>query len=418
MGAITVSTRLFKRHSRGPSFLRHLIMNQRSSSTAASSSLDISNPPCSFLTEPIHILGAGSMGLLLAASIRIAVPNYPIQLLLRDNDRYRSLLEYDEEEGSSRKNKTLTVCLRRLSHPNDSSRSGPPRLVPVPAQIIRPPSSTSFANPQRPFRNLIITTKAFDAIPAVTSMRHRINESTKIIVLCNGSLAVMEQLRHAMNRWDVDEENDSQAGGREDLAFQAAANDQLHLAWTSHGAYRDALDSEDDELVHVVHAGHGQLAIENYPGLAQLLQRAGLGAKTCSSAEMLLQLWCKLAANCVINPLTAVHSCRNGALLDLVDIDETISLVTAEVARVAQTDGLDVTEASLADFVHQVIHDTANNKSSMLQDVLAGRQTEIDYLNGYIVQRAQALGVPCPANVRLCQQVAALSQKGQCSLRY
>jgi 2-dehydropantoate 2-reductase len=63
----------------------------------------------------------------------------------------------------------------------------------------------------------------------------------------------------------------------------------------------------------------------------------------------------------------------------------------------------------LQKYVEQVVTDTAANKSSMLQDVLAQRRTEIAYLSGYVVRRGRALGVECPANEELWKQVRSLT---------
>lgn len=57
------------------------------------------------------------------------------------------------------------------------------------------------------------------------------------------------------------------------------------------------------------------------------------------------------------------------------------------------------------DFVHQVIADNAQNKSSMQQDVFYRRRTEIDYLNQYTVEMGQKYGIACPRNAELVQHI-------------
>jgi len=68
-----------------------------------------------------------------------------------------------------------------------------------------------------------------------------------------------------------------------------------------------------------------------------------------------------------------------------------------------------LTATSLQSFVMQAIEDTANNRSSMWQDIMASRPTEIDYLNGHIVQQGFQFGVPCPVNRGLWKEVRALT---------
>ncbi len=59
----------------------------------------------------------------------------------------------------------------------------------------------------------------------------------------------------------------------------------------------------------------------------------------------------------------------------------------------------------MAEIVYDVARKTAKNTSSMLQDVQASRQTEIDYINGYIVRRAAELGIDCDSNERVIEMV-------------
>jgi 2-dehydropantoate 2-reductase len=70
-----------------------------------------------------------------------------------------------------------------------------------------------------------------------------------------------------------------------------------------------------------------------------------------------------------------------------------------------------ITADGLHDFVQEVIHQTARNRSSMLEDVVAGRPTEIDHLNGYVVMKGAELGIDCPANQELLQRVRSLTEQ-------
>jgi ketopantoate reductase len=72
---------------------------------------------------------------------------------------------------------------------------------------------------------------------------------------------------------------------------------------------------------------------------------------------------------------------------------------------VAQQKGQDFTEVQVQAFVAQVIRDTAKNRSSMLQDVTQGRQTEIDYFNGYIVKEGRKLGISTLVNEELVNSI-------------
>ncbi len=85
-------------------------------------------------------------------------------------------------------------------------------------------------------------------------------------------------------------------------------------------------------------------------------------------------IWRKLAVNCVINPLTALKGCKNG---DLRDYTQEVAAICREVAAVMEREGIHTSAENLLFYVEQVIESTAENISSMLQDVRAQRHTEI-----------------------------------------
>ena len=114
------------------------------------------------------------------------------------------------------------------------------------------------------------------------------------------------------------------------------------------------------------------------------------------------ELWRKLAVNCVINPLTAIWNCPNG---ELRHHPQEIMQICEEVAAVIQREGHHTSAEDLRDYVMQVIDATAENISSMLQDIRALRHTEIDYINGFLLRRARAHGIAVPENTRLFEMV-------------
>ena len=112
--------------------------------------------------------------------------------------------------------------------------------------------------------------------------------------------------------------------------------------------------------------------------------------------------WRKLAVNCVINPLTAIKGCKNG---DLRDYPQEVAAICREVAAVMEREGIHTSAENLLFYVEQVIESTAENISSMLQDVRAQRHTEIDYITGFLLNRARAHGVAVPENARLFELI-------------
>ncbi|PKG55091.1 MULTISPECIES: ketopantoate reductase family protein [unclassified Shewanella] len=125
------------------------------------------------------------------------------------------------------------------------------------------------------------------------------------------------------------------------------------------------------------------------------------------SEEILTMLWQKLAINVAINPLTAIHNCQNGQLAHEQYRDTIIAAVT-ELVKVANAEHIPLELPSVLDRVYQVITLTADNYSSMHQDVLHQRTTEIDSINGFVVQMAKRHGITTPQNQQLVDQIKCL----------
>jgi 2-dehydropantoate 2-reductase len=118
-------------------------------------------------------------------------------------------------------------------------------------------------------------------------------------------------------------------------------------------------------------------------------------------------VWLKLAANCAINPLSALLRVPNGRLIEDAAARATLAAVAREVGAVAAALGIRLADDPAA-AAEEVARLTAHNRSSMLQDVERGVATEIDVLNGAVVREAERLGVAVPENRRLLAAVHAL----------
>lgn len=106
---------------------------------------------------------------------------------------------------------------------------------------------------------------------------------------------------------------------------------------------------------------------------------------TTVAADMPRRLWEKLAVNAGINATTALARTENGALLDS-PATATAQAAARETARVAQQNGIDLPEDQAITALERVIDATANNTSSMLQDIGTEKRTEVDSINGYVAQ--------------------------------
>lgn len=151
----------------------------------------------------------------------------------------------------------------------------------------------------------------------------------------------------------------------------------------------------------VTHAGRGITYLGDLSGhhvercreLAATLNRAGLTAEAVTDIET--RLWHKLAINAAINPLVARYRIRNGQLRDR-PFRPMVERVVDEVAAIMAKVGVSPPPAGWHALVWQVIEGTANNRASMLQDVLAGRPTERDAILGPLLAAAQRHGLDTP----------------------
>jgi 2-dehydropantoate 2-reductase len=115
-------------------------------------------------------------------------------------------------------------------------------------------------------------------------------------------------------------------------------------------------------------------------------------------------LWEKLAVNAAVNPLTALARVENGALTTP-PLSELARSAAVETARVARADGTALPDAAAAEAVERVARETAPNRSSMHRDVALERRTEVDAINGYVVDRAAATDQSVPVNRTLAALV-------------
>jgi 2-dehydropantoate 2-reductase len=131
------------------------------------------------------------------------------------------------------------------------------------------------------------------------------------------------------------------------------------------------------------------------------------GFQTEFSPEFKRLQWNKLFVNAVANPISAITRKKNEATLS-VGLEETLERVVDECLAVARLEGMDLERNNSIDFVRFIISKNAANTSSMLQDVLKGKSTEIDSINGYVVRLAKKHGVEIPVNETLYALVKSI----------
>ena len=142
--------------------------------------------------------------------------------------------------------------------------------------------------------------------------------------------------------------------------------------------------------------------------IADLFKQAGL---PCQIVEDVRRTkWEKMAWNCVFNPITVLVNDRVAKAVDNPDMLNVIRQIVEEVVAVAAGCKVPLS-ADMTKKVMRWTEEIRDIHTSMYDDWKAGRSTEIDYLNGYIVQRGRELGIPTPLNEALTVMIKVITER-------
>jgi len=171
----------------------------------------------------------------------------------------------------------------------------------------------------------------------------------------------------------------------------------------------------------ITHTGAGPSYFGFYPQYSQVTQHSQIESALDSYLFPLLQVmpnahiskniiekcWLKLIINAVINPLTAIHQIKNGELR-MPQFSPLIQPLVLEIFAVAEAEQLNFDLNELQETVENVIAATADNFSSMNRDIHFNRETEIEFINGYLIKKAQQHNIETPILNDLYKQIKAL----------
>ena len=175
---------------------------------------------------------------------------------------------------------------------------------------------------------------------------------------------------------------------------------------------------------HIKHSGRGQLVFgvlrsspnpagqrEQIAQLADLFHRAGVPCRISENLEG--DLWVKLILNCAGNSVTAIGRTSYGQVSRNEFARKVMAAAAEEGIAVARATGVELPDVDLVATGLKFAADLGDATSSTAQDILRGKRTEIESLNGYIARRGAELGVPTPVNftlyglIRLLEESAA-----------
>lgn len=231
---------------------------------------------------------------------------------------------------------------------------------------------------------LLITTKAGDTVTALRAFLPSIPESTPIVLFQNGM-------------------------GCQQQVAETWPERPVIAASTTEGANRP-------EPGLTVHAGLGETWVGplNPSGRDRIDQVNHLLAKSRlvihQEDNILDKLWKKLVINAGINAFTAILDCPNGEILKHPFYQRWINALCQEISCLLKAEGQPAQAPDqLRKNIERVARNTATNTSSMRADVLAGRTTEISFINGYLARLGQQHGIPTPVNQMLTERVQQLN---------
>lgn len=337
----------------------------------------------------IHIVGMGSMGTLLAVNL-IKYSNASIIPLFRNKSR----LEQFQNEGKS------TIGIRKI-YLDDA---------PLDTEVLK--ESYSPENfPGTTIENLVVTTKTYQTYDALKPYLPYINSNTNLILIQNG-LGVLEVLKNEVFKSTNDKPNLFQAvishGAFQDKGFifnHAGFVDLkfARLPWVESETIQDQKFVEIDAMENTL------VKLFTEPKFAK-----AIACKHMTYQELLFGQLYKFLINACINPVTAIIDCDNGELFSgcrpifTSIVEECLSVLKVAYKTIFDYESnfngkenypsLQINSTfEIEKMVNVIINAgcviNAKNSSSMRQDTRFLRDTEIDYINGYIVQLAKSLNL-------------------------
>jgi 2-dehydropantoate 2-reductase len=197
--------------------------------------------------------------------------------------------------------------------------------------------------------------------------------------------------------------------GNEDILARHYGAQRVVAGVTYHSA-------RTSELGRVAHTSRGPTYIGPFDGggldAAQRLGRAlsDVGIETHVTPAIGTQMWQKLVLNCATLPVAALSGLSTSGLGSVPDVRELVLQVAAETCAVARAAGYDVDPAERIETISRALDGGGDGKASMLQDIEAGRRTELDVITGAVLRQARTSGVDAPLNGLLFALVRGYEQ--------
>ena len=229
---------------------------------------------------------------------------------------------------------------------------------------------------------ILICVKSFHTKLAIEEIKPLLGPETKILTLQNGI-------------------------GNVEIISELAGEERVIAGVTNEGATLISIGK-------IRHAGRGETIIGAIDGKTPVQMRAireifnKVGFECKMSRDIKSLLWSKLIINVGINALSAITRLPNGKLIEYEGTKRILRDAVTEAARIAKRKRVKLIFDDPLAKVEAVCEGTQSNLSSMLQDVLRKKRTEVDFINGVIVRLGQELGIEVPTNKFLLDLVKTI----------
>ncbi|WP_443642047.1 2-dehydropantoate 2-reductase [Candidatus Njordibacter sp. Uisw_039] len=313
---------------------------------------------------PWHICGVGAIGSLWASAL--TTHGSTVTLLLKGKTQ---LAQYQAAGGVNVLSDDVHTC-------------------------IHPKAFIPHSPPTEKIKHLLVCCKSYATLDAILPWRQHLAHDAQIMLLQNG-MGSAQELQRALPKANI------------------------YCATSTDGAWRKG-------PFDVVRAGHGETFIGIFsdhlldaeiPASIQSLLQASQDSddhKHKPPAPILniswhtdirTPMWHKLAVNSVINALTAIYQCPNGELINHPQGWPRLQQLCIETQDVMARVGIVPLGQGLLNTALRILQKTALNKSSMLQDCQAGSPTEIEAINGYIIEQGALYHLPCAGHKQVCEDL-------------
>ncbi|MFC3041353.1 ketopantoate reductase family protein [Virgibacillus xinjiangensis] len=242
----------------------------------------------------------------------------------------------------------------------------------------------SSTEPAEPADLVIFAVKNAELPQAIENARNHIGENTIILSLLNG-VSSEEEIRRATGNAHI-----------------------LYSMCVEIAAVRDGQNIHYHSIGRICFGDKEQYGTKDEEAVRSLFEDAGIPYEI--PQDIMHTIWAKFMFNVGINQTSAVLKARYHVFQQLKDAHEWVESAMYEVVKVAEREGIHLTEKDVHSY-RPILHNLSpDGQTSMLQDVVAKRKTEVEYFAGKVCELGKKHGIPTPVNEQLYKIIRIMEQ--------